>query len=162
MACCPFHEDHHPSMKLDERFHCFGCGADGDVIDFAARLFRLPVKEAAERLAADFGIAPGIPGPPPPPRKKSPAEECREVLLEMETMLHRQKRLTAPQSAGDPITIEYAKNCQMYDYIVCLADLLSGGTEQERQDCVTYLMGGMLARFKRALQKGEITDDDVF
>jgi DNA primase len=61
MACCPFHEDHHPSMKLDERFHCFGCGADGDVIDFAARLFRLPVKEAAERLAADFGIAPGIP-----------------------------------------------------------------------------------------------------
>ena len=102
-------------MKLDERFHCFGCGADGDVIDFAARLFGLPVKEAAERLAADFGIAPGIPGPPPPPRKKSPAEECREVLLEMETMLHRQKRLTAPQSAGDPITIEYAKNCQMYD-----------------------------------------------
>ena len=83
-------------MKLDERFHCFGCGADGDVIDFAARLFRLPVKKAAERLAADFGIAPGIPGPPPPPRKKSPAEECREVLLEMETMLHRQKRLTAP------------------------------------------------------------------
>ena len=52
-------------MKLDERFHCFGCGADGDVIDFAARLFRLPVKEAAERLAADFGIAPGIPGPLP-------------------------------------------------------------------------------------------------
>ena len=97
-----------------------------------------------------------------PQRKKSPAEECREVLLEMETMLHKQKRLTAPQSAGDPITIEYAKNCQMYDYIVCLADLLSGGTEQERQDCVTYLMGGMLARFKRALQKGEITDDDVF
>ena len=82
MACCPFHEDHHPSMKLDERFHCFGCGADGDVIDFAARLFRLPVKEAAERLAADFGIAQGIPGPPPLPRKKSPAEECREVLLE--------------------------------------------------------------------------------
>jgi hypothetical protein len=85
-----------------------------------------------------------------------------QVLLEMETMLHKQKRLTAPQSAGDPITIEYAKNCQMYDYIVCLADLLSGGTEQERQDCVTYLMGGMLARFKRASQKGEITDDDVF
>ena len=82
MAGCPFHEDCHPSMKLDERFHCFGCGADGDVIDFAARLFRLPVKKAAERLAADFGIAPGIPGPPPPPRKKSPAEECREVLLD--------------------------------------------------------------------------------
>ena len=34
MACCPFHNDKTPSMKLDKRFHCFGCGADGDVIDF--------------------------------------------------------------------------------------------------------------------------------
>lgn len=32
MALCPFHDDHNPSMKLDERFHCFGCGEDGDVI----------------------------------------------------------------------------------------------------------------------------------
>ncbi len=36
MACCPFHNDKRPSMKLDRRYHCFGCGADGDVIDFAA------------------------------------------------------------------------------------------------------------------------------
>ena len=39
MACCPFHEDHTPSLKLDERFHCFGCGEDGDVIDFTAKYF---------------------------------------------------------------------------------------------------------------------------
>ena len=31
---CPFHSDKNPSMKVDNRFHCFGCGADGDVIDF--------------------------------------------------------------------------------------------------------------------------------
>ena len=29
MACCPFHNDKTPSMKLDQRYHCFGCGADG-------------------------------------------------------------------------------------------------------------------------------------
>ena len=28
MACCPFHDDKHPSMKVDRRFHCFGCQAD--------------------------------------------------------------------------------------------------------------------------------------
>ena len=28
MACCPFHDDKNPSMKVDQRFHCFGCGAD--------------------------------------------------------------------------------------------------------------------------------------
>lgn len=41
MACCPFHDDRYPSMKVDKRFHCFGCQADGDVIDFAARLYGL-------------------------------------------------------------------------------------------------------------------------
>ena len=41
MACCPFHDDKNPSMKVDQRFHCFGCGADGDVIDFTAKLFLL-------------------------------------------------------------------------------------------------------------------------
>ena len=50
MACCPFHDDKHPSMKVDRRFHCFGCQADGDVIDFAARLFDLSGVEAAKRI----------------------------------------------------------------------------------------------------------------
>ena len=37
MACCPFHNDRHPSLKLNEEyFFCFGCGAKGDVIDFVA------------------------------------------------------------------------------------------------------------------------------
>ena len=29
MACCPFHNDKTPSMKLDRRYHCFGCGRQG-------------------------------------------------------------------------------------------------------------------------------------
>ena len=50
MACCPFHNDKTPSMKLDRRYHCFGCGTDGDVIDFAAALYGLGKKEAAVQL----------------------------------------------------------------------------------------------------------------
>ena len=58
MACCPFHNDRHPSLKLNEEyFFCFGCGAKGDVIDFVARLFDLNSYEATQRLAADFGIS---------------------------------------------------------------------------------------------------------
>lgn len=57
MARCPFHDDRHPSMKLDKRRHCFGCQADGDVIDFTAELFGLGLKDAAEQLASDFGIS---------------------------------------------------------------------------------------------------------
>ena len=44
-------------MKVDERFHCFGCQADGDVISFTSRLFDLSPKDAALELASDFGIA---------------------------------------------------------------------------------------------------------
>ena len=57
MACCPFHNDKTPSMKLDRRYHCFGCGADGDVIDFAAALYGLGKKDAAVQLAQDFGLS---------------------------------------------------------------------------------------------------------
>lgn len=32
MACCPFHSDKSPSMKLDERYYCFGCGVTGDAV----------------------------------------------------------------------------------------------------------------------------------
>ena len=56
MICCPFHDDRHPSMKLNrDYFYCFGCGATGDVIDFVARLFGLSSYEAVKKLAYDFG-----------------------------------------------------------------------------------------------------------
>ena len=65
MACCPFHDDKNPSMKLNEEyFYCFGCGATGDVIDFTAKLFDLSPKEAAEKLAQDFGLIYDSQAPP--------------------------------------------------------------------------------------------------
>ena len=56
MACCPFHEDRNPSMKVDDRYYCFGCGVTGDAVDLTARLLGLTSKDAALRLAVDFGI----------------------------------------------------------------------------------------------------------
>ena len=44
-------------MKVDSRFHCFGCGVDGDVIDFTAKLFQLSLLQATEKLASDFGLS---------------------------------------------------------------------------------------------------------
>ena len=62
MACCPFHYDRHPSMKLNEEyFYCFGRKAKGDVIDFVARLFNLSSYEAAQKLAVDFELDPKPP-----------------------------------------------------------------------------------------------------
>ncbi len=56
MACCPFHEDHTPSLKIDKRYYCFGCGAKGDAIDYTARLFGLSQIDAVQKLAGDLHL----------------------------------------------------------------------------------------------------------
>ena len=53
---CIFHNDKSPSMKVDRRYYCFGCGCTGDAIDFTAQLFGLGLRDAAQKLADDFGI----------------------------------------------------------------------------------------------------------
>ncbi len=42
MGCCPFHEDRTPSFSVDDSrgsYHCFGCGASGDVITFLMQVW---------------------------------------------------------------------------------------------------------------------------
>ncbi|MBC3533287.1 MULTISPECIES: CHC2 zinc finger domain-containing protein [Clostridia] len=55
-ACCPFHDDRHPSMKVDQNYHCFACGVGGDVIDYTARMYGLSQYDAAKKLIEDFGL----------------------------------------------------------------------------------------------------------
>lgn len=54
---CPLHKDRTPSMKVDRRYHCFSCGADGDVIDFVSLMEKCGKYEAALRLSGYFGIS---------------------------------------------------------------------------------------------------------
>ena len=56
MAICPFHYDKNPSMKIDDRYYCFACGATGDSIDYVSNLFSIGKKDAAIKIASDFGI----------------------------------------------------------------------------------------------------------
>jgi len=59
-ALCPFHQEKTPSFHVDpERglFHCFGCGAGGDVFDFLMRTASLTFVEAAYELARRAGVA---------------------------------------------------------------------------------------------------------
>lgn len=50
-----------------------GCGATGDVIDFVARIFQIGNKEAAERIAADFGLQYDSQVPCVPPKRTATA-----------------------------------------------------------------------------------------
>ena len=53
MGCCPFHDDSTASLSVGgvrERFHCFGCGAGGDVIEYVSRFTGLSFVDAARAL----------------------------------------------------------------------------------------------------------------
>ena len=54
VACCPFHDDRHPSMKVDQNYRCFACGVGGDVIDYTARMYGLSQYDAAKKLIEDL------------------------------------------------------------------------------------------------------------
>jgi hypothetical protein len=56
MACCPFHDDRHPSMKIYSGYHCFACGAHGDAIGYVAQLFHMSQYEAACKIIKDLHL----------------------------------------------------------------------------------------------------------
>jgi hypothetical protein len=58
-ALCPFHQENSPSLKFkenDESWHCFGCSAHGDVIDFVAKMENVTTQEAIARLTGGKAI----------------------------------------------------------------------------------------------------------
>ena len=144
MVCCPFHADRTPSMKLNEDyFYCFGCGASGDVIDLAARLFGLSGYDAAKKLATDFDMTEQKPSILAKlQRGKSQAEaerRCFRVLGDYLQILQDWKTNCAPQSPEDAIDPRYAEACHMLERIGNMLDILTCGTPQERAEVVADL-----------------------
>ena len=143
MACCPFHDDRHPSMKVDTRFHCFGCGADGDVIDFTARLYDLPPREAAEKLALDFGLAYGSQAPPRRRyvRQKTEAQKLKEkrehgwrVLTDYYHLLRKWETDYSPKTPDENPHPRFMEAIQKKDYMGYLLDtFLDSSTEAQDQ-----------------------------
>ena len=150
MACCPFHHDRHPSLKLNEDyFFCFGCGAKGDVIDLVARLFDLSGYEAAQRLAADFGIStePGqaaaaICRPKRPHIRQFREDEmlCFRVLMDYLHLLEDWKVRYAPKTPDEPYDDRFVEALQMHCHIEYMADILTVGDLEERVALVDELM----------------------
>jgi len=95
---CPFHNERTPSFTVDRDkglYHCFGCGAGGDVIHFVRQMDRLEFPEAVEALASRFGVT-------IPRRARGPRDDRREKLLEAVSAAHRfyASELAKPKSRG--------------------------------------------------------------
>lgn len=144
MACCPFHDDRHPSLKLNEDyFYCFGCGVTGDVIDFTARLYDLPPKEAAEKLALDFGLAYDSQVPPRRRyvRQKTEAQKLKEkrehgwrVLTDYYHLLRKWETDYSPKTPDENPHPRFMEAIQKKDYMGYLLDtFLDSSTEAQDQ-----------------------------
>ena len=142
MACCPFHDDKNPSMKVDQRFHCFGCGEDGDVIDFTAKLFNLSPKEAAEKLAQDFGLIYDSQAPPRRRyvRQKTEAQKFREdrqrcyrVLSDYYYLLKKWEADRSPRTPEEEPHPRFVEAIQKKAYVEYLLDLFLYESEEEQK-----------------------------
>ena len=141
MTCCPFHEDRHPSLKMNEDyFFCFGCGASGDVIDFTARLFGISLKDAAAKLAADFGISAET---KQVFIRQNPSRleelRCRRALTDYLHLLKKWKTQYAPNTPGDSLDDRFVESCQQYDRIAGLLEMLDEASSTQRSHTVSAL-----------------------
>lgn len=149
MACCPFHPDKTPSMKLDTRYHCFGCGADGDAIDFVAQQYGLSKVDAAKKLASDFGLSyqdrneawkrPPVRASPVRPIL-SPAQEyqkaedrCFRAYCDYLHLLQRWMIEQAPKSMDEEPNDLFVEACHKLTYVEYVLDeIFLSGTIEER------------------------------
>ena len=143
MASCPFHKDKTPSMKVDKRFHCFGCGADGDVIDFVSRLYGISSLEAAQKTASDFGISYDVKSAVTKPKKiiciKTDAQiyaeaerRCFRVLSDYYHLLRKWEMDYAPSMEDEMWHPLFVEALQKKSHLEYLLDILVFGEIEEK------------------------------
>ena len=143
MCRCPFHNDKNPSMKVDKRYHCFGCQADGDVISFTSRLFGFNRKAAAYKLAADFGVhAYEREGIVIPLRRKPVSEEEKiehcaahyyRELCDYRNTLAMWRDQYAPKTPDDDFHPRFVEALQNLSFVENDLDILLSGDLTEKK-----------------------------
>ena len=163
MAVCPFHKDKNPSMKIDRRYFCFGCGEKGDAIDFVAKFYGLGKKEAAVQIASAFGISfddnRGRKPPPKRKRKLSPEQrferaekKCFRVLSDYLCCLRDWNEKYAPHTAEEEWHPLFCEALEKKDHIEYLLDILLYAPLSERVELVTDY-GEEVLRIERRLEQ---------
>lgn len=143
LACCPFHDDKSPSLKVyDDHFYCFGCGATGDQTGFVAKLFGLRQIDAAKKISEDFGLGLFDRGNAVPIKIEANPKyemqkwisEARLTVKEYLTELYKWYRNYAPRNQDDEFHPLFVESLHKIDYIEYLQDILTRGSEEDRRD----------------------------
>ena len=145
MACCPFHGDQHPSMKIDKKYFCFACNEKGDAIDYVSKIFGLSLKDAAIKICEDFGLAYDTQRRGSPPKVVGPQKQKSEeqlfdefekliqrILCEYLHVLQRWKIEYAPKTADAEWHPRFVEALQEIDHTEYLLDTLQEGDILDR------------------------------
>lgn len=147
-------------MKVDSRFHCFGCGADGDVIDFAAKLFQLSLLQAVEKLAIDFGLSATDnfqPLPCKPVEKPlSQKEQFYKILCGYRSLLADWRITYAPQNPEDPLHPCFIASMHYAERVQYLLDILLQGSSHGKQQ---LLNGKEVTALGEAIERCKETEE---
>ncbi|MGY6265027.1 CHC2 zinc finger domain-containing protein [Faecalibacterium duncaniae] len=147
-------------MKVDFRFHCFGCGADGDVIDFTAKLFQLSLRKAAEKLATDFGLSATDnfqPLPCKPVEKPlSPKEQFYKILCGYRSLLANWRMAYAPKNPEASLHLCFVASLHYADRVQYLLDILLQGSSNEKQQ---LLNGKEVTALGKAIERCKETEE---
>lgn len=143
MACCPFHDDKTPSLKVyNDHFYCFGCGATGDQTGFVAKLFGVRQIDAAKKISEDFGLrlldrefaAPIKMAVNPKYEMQKWLGEARQIVKDYLTTLYKWHRDYVPRNQDDEFHPLFVESLQKMDYIEYLQDILTRGSEDDKRD----------------------------
>ncbi|GGA00425.1 DNA primase [Elstera cyanobacteriorum] len=96
---CPFHNEKSPSFFVNDDkgfYHCFGCGAHGDIVSFVMQTEGLGFAETVQRLAAEAGIP--VPNDTPQDRKTVEKRQTLEAAMEA-ACLYFEQALRGPSGA---------------------------------------------------------------
>lgn len=172
MARCPFHNDRTPSMKVDSRYYCFGCGATGDVIDFVASLHNLGKRDAAIRLLEDFGIVydecshrkanfpikKTVPKLTFEQKYEQTKTKCIRVLLDYRHLLRSWKNIYAPKPDDETWHPQFCEALQNISSIEYLLDILLFG-ETEEQAAVIAEQGKKVMELEQRIRESVSVDE---
>lgn len=159
-------------MKVDSRYYCFGCGATGDVIDFVTSLHNVEKKDAAIRLAEDFGIIYDesqhkrvkTPDKKPVPkltfeqRYEQTKTRCIRVLLDYRHLLRSWKEIYEPKPDDETWHPRFCEALQDISYIEYLLDILLFG-ETEEQAAVIAEQGKKVMELEQRIRESISTDE---
>ena len=150
MCQCPFHNDKTPSMKIDNRFYCFGCNETGDAIDYVSKLFGIGLREAAVKICEDLSLEydkttqKTRPVSKPIRPQKSEAQIFAEaqkyifkVLSDFHGMLKKWKKEYEPRSPDEEFHPHFVEALQEIEQVEYHLDTLLEGDETDRASLVS-------------------------